>query len=240
MLLRWRQRQLADRLADTISRLATEPQGSRLGPRPDVICHSFRTWLVGYALLRHLDLQVGRIILVASILRPDFDWETLRERGQVEAVLNHRAGRDRVVPLATCFVPDAGPSGRRGFDPDVPVVDRLHASFGHSDFFDADELPRQFAGAWQSFLRAPLDELHQSGQDQDQWRQPPWPVRATVPRMVLLVMLVVVGLLLLSVVGSLAAWVLHVLAMQLGLCEAARLPPSTAGRWLLPVDLAAL
>lgn len=211
VLLRWRQRQLADRLATTIRRLASEPQGSRLGPRPDIICHSFGNWLVGHALLRHPDLQVGRIVLVASILRPDFDWEALRERGQVEAVLNHRAGRDWAVPLATYFIPDAGPSGRRGFDPNVPVVDRVDASLGHSNFFDADELPRQFADAWQPFLRTPLAEHNTSDPERDPWRQPPWPVRATISRMVLLVALVALGLLILSVTGAAATAILRVI-----------------------------
>jgi serine/threonine-protein kinase len=60
-----------------------------LDARPDIIAHSFGTWLVGHALESNPDIQVGRVVLTGSILRPDFNWKEHMPSGQVEAVLNH-------------------------------------------------------------------------------------------------------------------------------------------------------
>ncbi|MCA1701764.1 MAG: hypothetical protein LC808_00215 [Actinobacteria bacterium] len=196
-LVRWRQRQLADQLAATIRTLAGEPQGSRLGPRPDAISHSFGTWMIGHALLRHADLKVGRVVLVASILRPDFPWQELIDRDQVDAVLLHRGGKDIPVRLAAYAIPDSGPSGHRGFDPHVPVADRLEPNFSHSAFFDPDRLPSIFTATWQPFLTAPPGdpELDPLGQGLAAWNPPPWRLRGTlIPVVILaLIALVVVG-----------------------------------------------
>lgn len=174
VLFRWRLQDLADRLAQTIKTLAGEDPGSRLGPRPDVVSHSLGTWLIGHALLRHPDLSVGRVILVASILRPDFPWKELIDRGQAEAVLLHRGGRDLPVRLAPYVIPDSGPSGYRGFDTNVPVVDRLETGFSHSDFFDPNRLPESFTNRWQPFLTAPrgASELDIPTSGPTPWREP--------------------------------------------------------------------
>ncbi len=174
VLFRRRQRKMADALAATITRLAGEPQGSRLGPRPDVVAHSFGTWMIGHALVRHPELRVGRVILVASILRPDFPWRTLVERGQVDAILCHRGGRDLPVRLAAYVIPDSGPSGFRGFDPGAPVIDRLEPTFSHSSFFDAKRLHEMFVNHWQRFLRDPAtDQTVTPGSPDTHWKPPP-------------------------------------------------------------------
>lgn len=194
-LMRWRQRQLADRLAATIHTLAGEPQGSRLGPRPDVISHSFGTWMIGHALLRHEELMVGRVVLVASILRPDFPWQELIDRGQVEAVLLHRGGKDVPVRLAAYAIPDSGPSGHRGFNALVPVADRLEPSFSHSAFFDPNRLPSILAATWQPFLTAPPGdpELRPFGQGLAAWKPPFWPLRGTVIPVVILALIAILA-----------------------------------------------
>ena len=174
VLLRRRQRQLADRLAVLVGELAADPSGSRLGLRPDVICHSFGTWLIGHALLRHPDVGVGRVVLVAPVLRPDFPWAALLARGQVEAVLAHRGGKDVAVPLAAYGIPDSGPSGSRGFDPGVPVADHLEPRYAHSDFFMVDHLPHCLAEVWTPFLRDPSPALPVPAQPVARpWRRPP-------------------------------------------------------------------
>ncbi|MCK5132821.1 MAG: hypothetical protein KAR40_11790, partial [Candidatus Sabulitectum sp.] len=57
------------------------------GFKPDVIAHSFGTWIIANTLKQNPDIKIGRLILLGSIIRPDFDWEKLLDNGQVEAIL---------------------------------------------------------------------------------------------------------------------------------------------------------
>lgn len=70
VFLKWRQRALRDRLASKLRQLMDGLKDRQLGSRPDVLAHSFGTWLIGQALLEHEDLRVGRVILMGSILHP--------------------------------------------------------------------------------------------------------------------------------------------------------------------------
>lgn len=176
VLARWRQRQLVRDLVARIRRLSGEAAGSGFGGRPDVIAHSFGTWLLGHALTSQANLRVGRVILLGSILRPDFDWRRLVDRGQVEAVLNHHGTADRWVRIAQRFIPCSGPSGRRGFN--QPIVHNVPAAdFAHSQFFRADVMPFLFASLWQQFLTWPserLDRLPGRTSPSEFWRSSPW------------------------------------------------------------------
>jgi pimeloyl-ACP methyl ester carboxylesterase len=155
--LRWRQRKLTKLLALRMTFLQ-EKYGGDGERRPDVIAHSFGTWLIGHVLSSHPQLLVGRVILCGSILRPDFDWERLIQRGQVEAVLNHCAERDRWVPLAEYLIPDSGPSGVRGFV-QSRVVHRAEKAFRHSSFFYTTHLESMFRDVWNVFLTRPINRL---------------------------------------------------------------------------------
>ncbi|MCP4896956.1 MAG: alpha/beta hydrolase [bacterium] len=182
------QRRHRDRLAERIRRFAFEVEEIGLPSKPDVIAHSFGTWLLGHALQKHPDLRVGRVILTGCILKPDFDWGGLEKRNQVEAILNHYGTEDGWARFARYAIPDSGPSGYRGmrFDPQQWRPERQAAEkrvafnipqvgFEHSDFFKVDERPvderrcqpmpeldvlgRVFEEAWRPFLTNSLEKF---------------------------------------------------------------------------------
>lgn len=132
---RRRLRTLADQLHERIQELQSEIVAAtgRTDP-PDILAHSLGTWLVGHALRRNPDLQLGRVILTGSILQPTFEWDDLIEQGRVQAVLNHRADRDAWVPLAQYAIPDSGPSGRVAFSAQR-VIEIRQPGWAHSDYF---------------------------------------------------------------------------------------------------------
>jgi hypothetical protein len=116
------------------------------------------------------------VILLGSILRPDFDWGRLIRRKQVEAVLNHHGTKDFPVRITQRFIPCSGPSGRRGFD-DPAVLNHPAEGFGHSQFFRRDTLPRMFTDVWAPFLTAPtgtLSELPGLSAPRATWRPGRW------------------------------------------------------------------
>lgn len=189
VLLGWRRRWLIRDLARRIERLAGERQGDRLGSRPDVIAHSFGTWMLGHALASTdpelANLAVGRIVLLGSILRPSFTWGDVFARRRAEAVLNHYGTADRWAGLGGYVIYDAGPSGRRGFDPvadtdnDQPAVNRQALGFGHSSFFRVACMRKAYLDSWKPFLTQPLSSLHalELGPRRTPWRAPPRPLR---------------------------------------------------------------
>jgi hypothetical protein len=115
-VLGWRRRSLVRKLARQIEGLAGEREHDRLGRRPDVIAHSFGTWMLGHALASTdpevADLAVGRVVLLGSILRPNFPWAEIIARGRAEAVLNHYGTADSWAGIGGYVIYDAGPSGR--------------------------------------------------------------------------------------------------------------------------------
>lgn len=183
-VLRFRQRRIMQELIERIRRLAGETSTSGFGDRPDVIAHSFGTWLLGHALVADPKLRVGRVILLGSILRPDFGWNRLIRRGQVKAVLNYHGTRDGWVRVAQRFIPCSGPSGRRGFD-DPAVLNHPAEGFGHSQFFEEDVLPGLFEKVWGPFLTAAHESLPDFpglARPPSRWRPGRWRLTAISPR----------------------------------------------------------
>jgi len=186
-VLKFRQRALTRGLINRIRRLSGETNAAGFGGVPDVIAHSFGTWLLGHALDADRTLRVGRVILTGCILRPDFDWNELITRGQVQAVLCHVATKDLWARIAHYFIPDSGPSGRRGFN-DRRYICHAVLSGGHSDFFNEKLMPGLFERIWQPFLigtDGPPGDL-EGKLSQPDWRQVWWPFRATLPRFLVL------------------------------------------------------
>jgi len=165
-----------------LQELTHEAAGGGYGSPPDVIAHSFGTWLLGHVLRNEkLNLKVGRVILAGSVLRPDFPWKRLIDAGQVEAVLNHFGTRDNVARISHYFVRDSGPSGRKGFD-DSGAINVEASGFTHSQFFQKEEMMRLFRngkpkGLWHEFLTLPqsalpqLDTAPRPGWKQSFWRR---------------------------------------------------------------------
>lgn len=140
----WRRRKLQHDLRDKLAALRDEAHAQGFSGKPDVIAHSFGTWLFGHLLEDELTrrpeerLRFGRIILTGCVLRPDFDWKKLKDAELVDDVLNHYGSKDPIVPLAHATIWDSGPSGRRGFDGDQVLNVRAEGC-GHSDLFKIDK-----------------------------------------------------------------------------------------------------
>lgn len=173
---RFRQRQFVKGLVARIVALAGEQKSSRYGPKPDVIAHSLGTLLLGKALEAFPELKVGRVVLAGSILRPDFNWQQIRQRGQVDAVLNHWGGRDIWTRCAHLAIPDSGPSGAGGFNHVDAIFNRVEDDFSHSSFFLSSELPSVFAKVWQPFMTRPKDRLREIANSSrpTQWKPSFW------------------------------------------------------------------
>ena len=126
------------------------------------------------------DLKFGRIITAGSIIRPDFDWDSLIESGRLEAVLNHVGGKDRPVMLAQFAIPGAGPSGRVGYTASK-AINVCAPTFKHSDFFVTENLRAQIAdgGLWHDFLTHPLEHFLPVGRlVPAPWKRAPLVVRS--------------------------------------------------------------
>jgi len=172
-----------------IARLRELSDASNLQSRPlDVIAHSFGAWLVGQALRQNPDIRVGRIIMAGSVLRPDFDWRTIIDGGQAEAVLNHYGSRDLWAFVSEFFIPDSGPAGFRGFAGCSGVFNRPEPGFRHLTFFQDSHIDIVHRTLWRPFLTRPADELPGLvGPGISQlWRPRPWLLRANLLRTLLL------------------------------------------------------
>lgn len=229
VIMAWRRHTLKRNLRAKIAALRDQARARGYTGNPDVIAHSFGTWLLGHLLEAELDrgeqerLRFGRVILTGCVLRPDFDWGRIRAAGLVEDVLNHYGTGDRVVPWAHLTITDSGPSGRRGFDGDQ-VANVKAAGYGHSDLFavercvvdgvshrpcrgaagDVRHLEHSYHRYWHPFLTLPRKELHRLPDLEDPatpWRALPWPLRGTLFPFVALPMVVALLALLVGAVG---------------------------------------
>lgn len=121
------------RYADDVSKNPTVALDN-FDARPSAVAHSFGTWILGYAMLKHADMRFDKLILAGSILPRDFDWGTLFARDQVSAVLNECGQKDPWPAFAHRFVGRAGTAGALGFDWfDRTVQNKQSEWFGHSD-----------------------------------------------------------------------------------------------------------
>lgn len=92
--------------------------------------HSNGTYLLAKALEEYPSVRFTRVVFAGSVVRRDYAWDAIHDRGQVDQVLNLVASRDTVV----AFFPgaletvgaDIGSGGHRGFAAaGGPVVDEL-------------------------------------------------------------------------------------------------------------------
>jgi hypothetical protein len=174
-LMQPRQRLHRNQLLAYMKKLRDEMVMAGKGERPDVIAHSFGTWLISEALRSDTSnqrLRIGRIILTGSIVRPDFDWSKLIREDCVEAVLCHRALRDFPVRMAHYTIPHAGPSGTKGFNDRTNILHVDAPEFGHSDYFLESNLKSVMDSVWKPFLQRSLDNPATPRYDAN--NRPPW------------------------------------------------------------------
>jgi hypothetical protein len=209
-IIKFRQRAQMRKLQARIRRLSGEGDQTGFGGVPDVIAHSFGTLLLAQALTNDSSLRVGRIILAGCIVRPDFDWAALMKRGQVQAVLCHTADRDFWARIAHYIIPNSGPSGRRGFNDRERIGHAILRGGRHSDFFIDDQMRELFQNTWEPFLTAPDGGAPPTATlpFEADWEQSWWPFRATVLRVLVLILLCGLTLAMLAAfaLGSLELW----------------------------------
>ncbi|MCD4701353.1 MAG: hypothetical protein K8S24_05790 [Candidatus Aegiribacteria sp.] len=182
-------------LATQLRNISKAADPDNAGLRPHVIAHSFGTWLIAHALKEHPDIKIGRLILLGSIVRPDFDWMKLINDKQIEAILNHTAGKDKPVRFSQLFIPDSGPGGRVGFQSEE-VINIRSPEFGHSGYFKRNRMTGYLSkdGVWSRFLQRPLSNLPDTFDDQFKcagWK-PIWCILRTFVRY--LTLLAVIGI----------------------------------------------
>jgi hypothetical protein len=153
---RWTQGQYVRRFLDQLRRSQSEVAPLlRVDPTPppDIIAHSFGSWILAHALETDHAARVGHVVLVGSIVRPDWDWTPVFARGQATAVLNYCGGRDLPVKLARFTIHDSGPSGRTGFTRrHEQMINVLDPKGTHSSAFADGRLADVFRGVWLPFL----------------------------------------------------------------------------------------
>lgn len=178
-------RMLASQLGQRMRIATAQAEATGRPSRPDIVAHSFGTHLLSIVLTDpdFEDLKFGRVITAGSIIRPDFDWDSLIEKGRVEAVLNHIGGKDMPVRIAQFAIPRTGPSGRCGYTASN-AINVCMQTFKHSDFFLDDNLRALNAdgGLWHNFLTHPLGHFAPEGRlGEVSWRRASfvfrWPAR---------------------------------------------------------------
>jgi len=182
VLVCWLHRKLASRLGERMRIAIAQAEASQRPTRPDIIAHSFGTHLLSMVLTDpdFKDLQFGRVITAGSIVRPDFDWDSLIENSRVEAVLNHVGGKDKPVLISQFAIPGTGPSGRVGYTA-KKAINICAPTFKHSDFFLSENLLAQIAdgGLWHNFLTHPLEHFEpESRFVAARWKRAPLAARA--------------------------------------------------------------
>lgn len=211
VIMPWRRVTLRTKLREKLVTLRDEARKQGFAGNPDVVAHSFGTWLFGHLLEEELrqppgmQLKFGRVILAGCILRPNFDWSRLKVAGLVEDVLNHYGTKDMVVPLAHATIYDSGPSGRRGFD-GQDVLNIRAEGCGHSDLL-LTHLEDSYKNVWGPFLKLDRKELQLKDRvdPESRWRPLPWPLRGTLfPLFVLPLLVSVIALLTVFVGGVIA------------------------------------
>jgi hypothetical protein len=124
----------------------------RFFERPHVIAHSFGSRCLGKWLQRFPSNSISRVILCGSLIPRRFDWGQLAANGQVDRVMNERAGKDLWVKLAPLAIWGSGCSGVLGFKDCGNIVDEnFYPHSKHSDLF----MPAHWEKVWLPFLTGP-------------------------------------------------------------------------------------
>jgi hypothetical protein len=232
VVLSWRRRKMQRDLRAKIATLRDEAVKQGYNGKPDLIAHSFGTWLMGHLLRDELALpeagrlRFGRVILAGCILRPDFSWEQIQEAGLVEEVLNHYGTADTVVPWAHFTIRDSGPSGRRGFDNhNQRVLNIRAAGFGHSDLLSAAKrvngkgaLENSYERYWRPFLTLSREEIGELPDRVDpawRWRPFPWIAQGTLFPFFALPLIAAAMLLVAALIGE-SLWKLNAPLFEVG------------------------
>lgn len=162
VLLETQHKKLVKQLGERIRSAIEHARENGIAEAPDILVHSFGSLLFSY-LLNHndfKDLQFGRVIVAAGVVKPDFPWSDFINSGRIEAVLNHCSKNDGIVNCAEFFIPNSGPFGNFG-SLDKKVFNVREENYGHSSYFIPKNLEQNLKkdGLWDVFLRYPIPNL---------------------------------------------------------------------------------
>lgn len=137
---------------------------------PSIVAHSFGTYIVAGAMEIYKEIRFERIIFCGAIVRREYPWNDILNRGQYMFVLHDFGRRDTWARLVEWVVEDAGQSGLRGFEASDSgqVIQRELKEFRHSDYF----YNLNYRKNWIPFLKGSgLDELRPTARPRGQnWK----------------------------------------------------------------------
>jgi hypothetical protein len=126
---------------DTLAKCDTPPK------EIVAVAHSFGTYILGNAIRRFPEIHFDRVLLLGSVLKPNFEWPKLLVR--CPNVLNIVCGADWVLRL-TKWLPWLGKAGLDGFICKGEQVKEHREAFSeHSDLFGDGYMEQ----VWLPYLR---------------------------------------------------------------------------------------
>lgn len=101
------------------------------------MAHSFGTYLVAETLKRNPGLRLHRLIFCGSVVKRNYDWDTLFLNKQVLAAINDCGTHDVWPILSRIFIIGTGDSGVFGFDySGDKLQNRFFRYYQHSSYFN--------------------------------------------------------------------------------------------------------
>lgn len=128
-------------------------------PYPNVICHSFGTYIFYSAIKKHDVIKFNKVILCGSILSPKLDFSTFFENSQISRILHDYGSQDRFVKFSF-VLKYCGTSGKKGFSTQNHINLKTSGRFierenykDHSDYF----LDKHMEENWMNFFLEKTD-----------------------------------------------------------------------------------
>lgn len=127
------------KIIDDFSKKLTEMVCEYPNSKITLIAHSFGTYITIKALEAipvDLSLNIERVVLVSSVLQPNYDWSYLNMKHNIESINNECGFNDNILILSHFFSHDMGMAGRVGFT-GMNIKNRFFKG-GH-DFFNREK-----------------------------------------------------------------------------------------------------
>ncbi|MEB8284494.1 hypothetical protein OKT24_01745 [Aeromonas veronii] len=126
---------IIDDFAKKLTEMVCEYPNSKI----TLIAHSFGTYITIKALEAipiDLSLTIERVVLVSSVLKPNYDWSYVNMKHNIESINNECGFNDNILILSHFFSHDMGMAGRVGFT-GMNIKNRFFKG-GH-DFFNREK-----------------------------------------------------------------------------------------------------
>lgn len=126
---------IIDDFAKKLTEMVCEYPNSKI----TLIAHSFGTYITIKALEAipiDLSLTIERVVLVSSVLKPNYDWSHVNMKHNIESINNECGFNDNILILSHFFSHDMGMAGRVGFT-GMNIKNRFFKG-GH-DFFNREK-----------------------------------------------------------------------------------------------------